>query len=147
MLGKLIFAVVGVALLVVRGDMLTPLLGKCDVADVAGRVRLLFVLSYGEALYALLYLFAAAGVWGLVGVLVGVLSNSKAATPFEMQNQFQLNRARCVDGNHRETSFAVCEAALTPGLCSVCGTCMEDRTDVWLAWICLGMDRPRLHER
>lgn len=42
MLGKLIFAVVGVALLVVRGDMLTPLLGKCEVADVAGRVRLLF---------------------------------------------------------------------------------------------------------
>lgn len=55
-----------------------------------------FVLRYGEALCALLYLFAAAGVWGLVSILVGVLSNSKAASPAEMESQFQLNRARCV---------------------------------------------------
>ncbi len=53
-------------------------------------------LSYGEALYALLYLFAAAGALGLVSILVGVLSNSKASSPAEMDNHFQLTRARFV---------------------------------------------------
>lgn len=47
-------------------------------------------------MYALLYLFAAAGVVGLVSILVGVLSNSKAADHLEMKEHFQLNRARCV---------------------------------------------------
>lgn len=78
--------------------------GQDKVVD-AVAVSPLFVLSYGEVLYALLYLFAAAGVWGLVSILVGMLSNSKAASPVEMQTQFHLNRARCVLIANYEDSF------------------------------------------
>lgn len=44
----------------------------------------------------LMYLFAAAGALGLVSILVGVLSNLKASSPAEVENHFQLSRARCV---------------------------------------------------
>lgn len=49
---------------------------------------------YGEPLYVLLYVFAAAGALGLVSILVGVLSNLKEASPVEMEKNFQLARAR-----------------------------------------------------
>lgn len=79
------------------------------------RCRLLpCVLRYGEALYALLYLFAAAGVLGLVSILVGMLSNSRAASPDEMQGQFHLNRARCV---LIVAMISLFQAVLAPNLC------------------------------
>ncbi|CAN0360944.1 unnamed protein product, partial [Ectocarpus fasciculatus] len=51
---------------------------------------------YGEPLYVLLYVFAAAGALGLVSMLIGVLSNLKEASPVEMEKQFQLARARLI---------------------------------------------------
>ncbi|CAM9386280.1 unnamed protein product [Scytosiphon promiscuus] len=111
---------------------------------------------YGEPLYVLIYMFAAAGALSLVCILVGVLSNAKAARPEEMERQFHLSRARVIvraaevaKGNHLPAPLNLVQGGLAlvvsatqyhrqpsekrkmvSGACSLLGRCM--------IWIVLG---------